>query len=128
MVQYDVSTPTEYFEALEEDWRKEKVLEIREMILEYAPDIDESIRYKMLNYGNKKKDDYVFGLNAQKHYVSLYVSDIEKIDPTGEMLTGFNLGKGCIRVSKTKKLEKTKLSDYIHQTLDLWRLGKGVYC
>lgn len=56
------------------------------------------------------------------------MSDIEKIDPTGEMLTGFNLGKGCIRVSKTKKLEKTKLSDYIHQTLDLWRLGKGVYC
>lgn len=55
MVQYDVSTPTEYFEALEEDWRKEKVLEIREMILEYAPDIDESIRYKMLNYGNKKR-------------------------------------------------------------------------
>ncbi len=79
MVQYDVSTPAEYFEMLEDDWRKDKVLQIREMILKAAPEIDEVILYKMLSYGNEKTENYVFGLNAQKNYVSLYVGNIERI-------------------------------------------------
>lgn len=127
-MQYDVTTPTEYFEALEEDWRKEKLVEIREMILTEAPELDENIRYKMLNYGDVSSDNFVFALNAQKHYVSLYVGDIKKIDPTGEMLAGFNLGKGCIRVSKTKILEETNLREYIQKTLELWKSGQDIYC
>ena len=77
-MQYDAKTAEEYLEMLEEDWRKEKILMIRQIILDYAPEMEEVIRYKMLNYG--KDDDYVFALNAQKHYVSLYVGNIEKID------------------------------------------------
>lgn len=128
MVQYDVSTPKEYLEQLEEDWRKEKLLEIRQMIFDYAPDIDETIRYKMLNYGVAGDDNYVFALNAQKNYVSLYVGSIEKIDPKKEMLKEFNLGKGCIRVSKSKILKNTNLKVFIQQTIDLWRAEEDVDC
>lgn len=106
-MQYDVDTPNEYLELLEEDWRKEKLLRIREMILKHAPELNESIRYKMLNYGILETDDYLFALNAQKHYVSLYVGDVLIVDPSGDMLTDFNLGKGCIRVRKTIDIEKT---------------------
>lgn len=127
-MQYDVDTPKEYLNVLEEDWRKEKLLQIREMILKYAPDLDESIRYKMLNFGTNETDDYVFALNAQKHYVSFYVGNIEKIDPTGEMLKEYNLGKGCIRVRKTLDIEETRLEDFIHQSIDLWRAGKDIDC
>ena len=127
-MQYDVDTPKEYLNVLEEDWRKEKLLQIREMILKYAPDLDESIRYKMLNFGTNETDDYVFALNTQKHYVSFYVGNIKKIDPTSEMLKEYNLGKGCIRVRKTLDIEETRLEDFIHQSIDLWRAGKDIDC
>lgn len=127
-MQYDVNTPEEYLEALEEDWRKEKLLEIRKIIFDYAPNIDESIRYKMLNYGLNENENFIFALNAQKHYVSFYVGDIEKIDPTGDMLEAFNLGKGCIRVRKTINISETKLEAFIQQALELWRQGADVNC
>lgn len=127
-MQYDVSTPNEYLEALDEDWRKEKLMSIRKMILDYAPELDESIRYKMLNFGISENDDYIFALNAQKHYVSFYVGDIEKIDPSGEMLKEFNLGKGCIRVRKTLDIGNIQLKTFIHRSIDLWRAGKDLNC
>lgn len=121
MVQYDVSTPKEYIDILEEDWRKEKLLLIRKWILNHAPELEESIRYKMLIFGDKESKGYIFALNAQKHYVSLYVDSIDKIDPDNRMLNDFNLGKGCIRVRKAIKLEETNLKEFINQTIDLWR-------
>lgn len=123
-----MKTPKDYLEALEDDWRKEKLLVIREMILNYAPNIDEAIRYKMLNFGVEAMENFIFALNAQKHYVSLYVGDIEKIDPLGEMLGEFNLGKGCISVRKTIDLEETQLEAFIQKAIDLWRAGEDVDC
>lgn len=128
MVVYDVKTPEEYLAILEPDWRKEKLMEIREMILDYAPELEESIRYKMLNFGLIEDDNDIFALNAQKHYVSLYVGSIEKIDPTGGMLKDFNLGKGCIRVRKTLDITETNLKEFIHQSVDLWRKEHDVDC
>lgn len=125
-MQYDAKNAEEYLEMLEEDWRKEKLLEIRKMIFDYAPELDEVIRYKMLNYG--KDDNYVFALNAQKHYVSLYVGSIEKIDDSATLLEGYNYGKGCIRVKKSINIEDTGLEQFIHKTLDLWRAGEDVDC
>lgn len=127
-VQYDVDTPNEYLELLEEDWRKEKLLGIREIILKYAQELEESIRYKMLNYGKEKDDDYLFALNAQKHYVSLYVGNISKIDPSRKLLRGLDLGKGCIRVRKTINIEETGLEEFIKKAIDLWREGHDVNC
>ena len=125
-MQYDVDTPNEYLEVLEEDWRKEKLLRIREMILKHAPELNESIRYKMLNFGILGTIDYLFALNAQKHYVSLYVGDILKVDPSGEMLIDFNLGKGCIRVRKTIDIEETQLEAFIIKSVELWRERKDI--
>lgn len=104
-MQYDAENYEEYIEMLEEDWRKEKLLAIRQMILDYAPELEQVIRYKMLNYG--KDDHYIFALNAQKHYVSLYVGTIDKVENAASLLAGYNYGKGCIRVKKTIKMEDT---------------------
>lgn len=84
--QYDASTPDEYLIAIENDWRRDTILALRDLIREHAPEFNEGIAYKMLSY----KDDRgsVFGLNAQKGYVSFYVGDIGKVDPTGELLQG----------------------------------------
>lgn len=125
-MQYDVNTPEEYIAVLEDDWRKEKLLAIRALILSYAPELEETIRYKMLNFGTGER--YVFALNAQKHYVSLYVGSIEKIKDAHQLLAGFPLGKGCIRVRKTHVLEETGLEQFIHNTIDMWRSGDDVDC
>lgn len=125
-MQYDAKNPEEYLAMLEDDWRKEKLLAIRQMILDYAPELEEVIRYKMLNYG--KGDDYVFALNAQKHYVSLYVGNIEKIENSEALLEGYNCGKGCIRVKKSIKIEETGLEQFIHKAIDMWRSGEDTDC
>lgn len=125
-MQYDAKNAEQYLEMLEDDWRKEKLLAIRQMILSYGPELEESIRYKMLNFG--RDEHYIFALNAQKHYVSLYVGTIDKIENAETLLTGYNYGKGCIRVKKTINMEETGLQDFIHKTIDMWRAGEDTDC
>ncbi|GEN82843.1 hypothetical protein SLU01_11550 [Sporosarcina luteola] len=98
-MQYDAKNPEEYLELLEDDWRKEKLLAIRQMIITYAPELEEVIRYKMLNYG---KEDYILALNAQKHYVSLYVGTIDKVENAETLLAGYNYGKKVAFASKSR--------------------------
>ena len=52
-MQYEANNPKEYFELLENDWRKEKLMDVRSMILEYGSELEEGILYKMLCYGNE---------------------------------------------------------------------------
>src|SRR5690625_2857987 len=123
---YDATAPNHYLSLLEEDWRKDKLLHVRQLILAYAPELEESIRYKMLNFG--KGESYVFALTAQKHYVSLYVGSIEKINQSDILLADFNYGKGCIRIHKTIDIDQTELEIFIHKTIDLWRAGEDIGC
>ena len=126
-MQYDVKTPAEYMNALEDDWRRDKVSEIRELVKAKDPNIIETINYKMLSYGDGS-DNIVFHLNAQKNYVSFYVGDTNKIDPSGELLEGINYGKGCLRFKKTQAIGDTRLDEFIERTLVLWRNGEDVAC
>lgn len=123
---YDVDTPEAYLEALENDWRKDKLLKIRSFILDNIPEIDEGIQYKMLSYG--KKELTLFHLNAQKNYVSLYVGDHKKIDPNNELLNGLDCGKGCIRIKKSIEIEQTGLENFIIKAITLWRQGEDLSC
>ena len=125
-MQYDAQTPKEYLELLDADWRKDKLLDIRRMILDNAPELEESIKYKMLSYGDGSED--IFGLNAQKHYVSLYVGNIDKIDSASTLLEPFSLGKGCIRVRKSVDIHKTELEEFIKAVIDIGRSGGDTSC
>ena len=125
-MQYDVKTPKEYLEKLEDDWRKSTLLALRTLILESAPDLMEGIEYKMLAYSDD--DGGVFGLNAQKHYVSLYVGDASKIDATGELLRGLNCGKGCVRFSKSVVVGETRIDEFIARTMELRANGADTDC
>lgn len=125
-MQYDVSTPSEYLDALDVDWRKEKLLELREMILQQDAEIQESINYKMLCF--TLSDSELFHLNAQSGYVSLYCGDTKKIDPEGTLLMGLNIGKGCIRFSKTKDISKTGIESFIQRAVVLLKQGNQLGC
>lgn len=128
-VQYDVQSPKEYLASLSPDWRKEKLKALRALILKQSGDIgdiEETINYKMLCY--RIGDNVVFHLNAQKTYVSLYVGDIEKIDPTGRLLHGLNVGKGCIRFTKSKAVDTPNIEMFIAQSIALCRAGVDLGC
>mgnify|MGYP003572211251 CR=1 FL=1 len=125
-MQYNVNNPSEYIESLELDWRKDKLQALRQMILEQEAAIDESINYKMLCY--KLHNSVLFHLNAQKGYVSLYCGNTQIIDPNGVFLSGLNVGKGCIRFTKTKDIAKTGIRDFIAQAIKLNKKGIDISC
>ena len=125
-MQYDVTTPKEYIAKLEDDWRKEKLKELRSIIKTIAPKLEEGIEYKMLSYKDSKGS--VFHLNAQKNYVSLYVGNAEKIDTDGKLLEGIDVGKGCIRIKKSVNIPDTMLDEFIARTVDLREQGKDIDC
>lgn len=125
-MQYDVTTPSEYIQILDNDWRREKLLELRSLIKSTAPQLKEGISYKMLCYGDNSSN--VFHLNAQKSYVSLYVGDLKKVDPSGELLKGINTGRSCIRFNKSLSLSETKIEEFIKKAVHLWSKGVDLAC
>jgi len=125
-MQYDVSTAAEYLSALEDDWRRDTLMALRELIEREAPELRESIRYKMLSYDDDRGP--VFGLNAQKGYVSFYVGDAAKVDPAGELLAGLDHGKGCIRFRKSVQVAETRIDTFISRAAAVRRQGGDVEC
>ena len=125
-MQYDVATPEEYLDALEPDWRRDKLQSLRGLITARAPDLEEVISHKMLGYRDGRGP--VFHLNAQKAYVGFYVGNIAKIDPEGALLNGLNLGKGCIRFKKSNEIDTPNIETFIDRAVDLWRQGADIGC
>ena len=123
---HDASTPEQYLSKLPEDWRKHTLIQLRELILREGADLEESIHYKMLGYG--AEDRFVFHLNAQRGYVSLYVGDISKIDPTRGLVSGLDVGKGCIRFKKTTSVPETRIDTFIDRAIARWRAGHDDGC
>ena len=115
---YDVKDIDEYLEQIPDDWRRDTLLQLRSVIHEEAPGLTEVIHYKMLGFC--VDDDFAFHLNAQKNYVSLYVGNASTIDPSGELLQGLNVGKGCIRFTKSKKVEDTRIREFIGRAFVYW--------
>lgn len=123
---YDVGTPEEYMEVLEDDWRKQKLLALRGLILKHGPEVTEGIQYKMLSYGDQ--NGVIFHLNAQQNYVSLYVGNASKVDPEGSLLKGIDVGKGCLRFKKTLKVENTKVEEFIVRSFEMWKDNQDIGC
>ncbi len=103
MVQYKANSPEAYLNEIDDDWRKERLLEIRQAIFELVPEVSEDIGYGMLRFARK---GHVFcHLNAQKSFVGLYLGNVARLDPDGKITSDLNVGKGCIRVRKKDSIE-----------------------
>lgn len=125
-MQYDATTPAQYFSLLQDDWRKEKLMEVRELILASGPELSEGIEYKMLSYGNEHEN--IFHLNAQKGFVALYVGSIDKVKGGAELLEAYSRGKGCIRIKKANVILESGLPEFITKAVDSWRSGEEFGC
>lgn len=125
-MQYESKNASEYIEHLENDWRKEKLEEVRNIIKSNGPNLKEGIEYKMLSY--HLGDKPIFHLNAQKAYVSLYVGAITKVANSETLLKEFDVGKGCIRIKKNTDIPETKLNEFITLTIGLGKQGGNTDC
>jgi len=125
-MQYDVTSPEEYLEVLENDWRKEKVIQLREIILASADDIIEGINYKMLAYSDDRGT--ICHLNAQKNYVGLYIGDAKMIDVDGLLLKGIDCGKGCVRFRKSNDATSDNIKTFIARKIEMWKDGVDFTC
>jgi len=125
-MQYNTKRPAEYLNYLEPDWRKEKLKQVRDLILKNGSDLNENIEYKMLAFGKNGKN--IFHLNAQKNYVSLYVGTINKVENGEKFLKDFDLGKGCIRIKKNINISETQLEEFIKKTIEFWKQGGNTDC
>ncbi|MEM8937535.1 MAG: DUF1801 domain-containing protein [Pseudomonadota bacterium] len=125
-MQYDAKTPTDYLDALSDDWRKSHLLKIRDLLFHAAPDLIERIHYKMLAYGDDAEE--LFHLNAQRGYVSLYAGNIDAVDPDRVLLSAFSTGKGCIRFRKSSNLDDDGLKSFIEIAVSKWRDGASLGC
>lgn len=122
----DATTPSDYIDRLEDDWRRDRLQTIRAIIQKQAPQLTERINYKMLGYG--VGDTCAFHLNAQRAYVSLYVGNASRIDPDGDLLEGLSVGKGCIRFFKSTEIAETRIDEFIARAFEMWRAGEDIDC
>jgi uncharacterized protein YdhG (YjbR/CyaY superfamily) len=123
---YDQATPEAYLAHLTEDWRKSTLLALREEILKAAPEAEEFIQYGMLAFG--KESQMLCHLNAQNAYVSLYVGNAAAIDAGRGLLQDLNVGKGCIRFSKSIRVEETRIDEFLQTAVERWRQGETTGC
>jgi uncharacterized protein YdhG (YjbR/CyaY superfamily) len=125
-MQYDQPTPAAYLAHLDDDWRRTTLLALRELIQAAAPEAEESIQYRMLAFGEDGRT--LCHLNAQKAYVSLYVGNTGAIDRGRGLLQGLSVGKGCVRFSKTIRVDETRIEEFIQAAVERWRRGENTSC
>jgi len=125
-MQYAAKTPAEYLKMLERDWRRDKLLELRTLLLKHGPELKEGVKWGVLTFSDKQGDG--FALNAQKTSVNLYVGTARKVDPDGTLLAGLDVGKGCIRFKKTKAVTDTRIEEFIIKAMTMLRRGEDTRC
>lgn len=75
---------------------------IRAVVREAAPDVEEGIRYGMLDYPG------LANLAAQKRYVSLYVMPAV-LDRHAKAFAGVDRGKSCLRFARIDQVDAPAL-------------------
>ena len=100
----DASSPAAYRAdaALAEPALADLFEAVRRTILDEAPDLEEGIRYGMLDYPG------LANLAVQKGYVALYVAP-PVLDRHREAFTGVSAGKSCLRFTKPEQLDRVAL-------------------
>jgi uncharacterized protein YdhG (YjbR/CyaY superfamily) len=87
---------------------------LRELCLEYLPDHEESMAYKMPSYKRNNQVEVAFA--SQKQHICVYFLIHEVMLNNKERLIGLNHGKGCIRYSNPAKIDYNLIASLLEQT------------
>ncbi|MDH4016671.1 MAG: DUF1801 domain-containing protein [Actinomycetota bacterium] len=92
----------EHYRRSVEGTQSELLEAVRALVLEAAPDIEEGIRYGMLDYPG------LANLAAQKQYVSLYVTPAV-LARHAKTFAGVDRGKSCLRFKRLDQVDAASL-------------------
>ena len=126
---HDSRDPQAYMDSLEEDWRKHLISFVADWIKDNVQDATPFMQYKMLAFGDAvqtdEETDSIFCINAQRNYVSLYVGNIQRVDPDGTITAPFDCGKSCVRIKKSKRDETDHIKRLLSAAVNDWRQRKN---
>lgn len=102
-----------YLAALPPD-RQNALKVLRELILQVAPEAEETMRYRMPTYeiGGRM----FCAMASQKHYLSLY-ADPETVARHAGALAHLSLGKSCIRFKRLEDLPMETIRAALEESL-----------
>ena len=103
----------DYLAGLEPD-RREALAQLREVVLEEAPEAVETMKYRMPTY--EYQDGVLCAFASQKQYMSLYM-DTDVVAQHRAELEGLSVGKSCIRFRKLDKLPLHTVRKMLRETL-----------
>jgi hypothetical protein len=102
-MQSDAKDVNIYMEEVPEG-RRAALAQLRKLCVDILVGYEESMEYGMPSY--KKGDHEVeVAFASQKNYISFYVLKKDVLDKHRHLLTGLNVGKGCIRYTKPEKID-----------------------
>lgn len=101
-----------YFEGLVAE-RRVALEAVRTLILDVAPDAEETMRYRMPTY---EVESVLCSLASRKHYMSLHM-DTRVVERHREGLKGLSVGKSCIRFRKLEDLPLEIIRQMLEESL-----------
>jgi uncharacterized protein YdhG (YjbR/CyaY superfamily) len=102
-----------YLEGLEPE-RRAALETLRALVFRVAPELVETMRYRMPTY--EHKGEMVCAFASQKHYISLYM-DVEIVEQHKAELVGLNIGKSCIRFRRIEQLPIETIETMLRQSV-----------
>ena len=104
----------DYINALPED-RKNDLTNLRNLILELAPDAIEYMNYGMPYY---ELNGHLCAFASQKNYISLYLMNTPVLQRNLELFGKLKIGKGCVRFKKLEDLPIDAVVKVIRESID----------
>lgn len=114
-------TPTEFINRIPWDWQREMVMQLRTMIRNMTPTLDEHLRANTLCYEDNK--GILFRLTIQDAFVCLDIHTQKHIHRDSKLLRGLDLDKGCIRFNASNPIKQTRIEPLIAKAITTWQQG-----
>lgn len=111
----------EYIESLPEK-RKERILQIRNLILSLYPEIEENMKYRMPTYTTST--GWV-SVASQKSYISLYTCNASHIKRFKERYPEIKTGKGCINFRDNDSFPLEEIGEVLKKAVGKYTNKEG---
>ena len=104
----------QYLEQLEPN-RREALTKLRALIHEVAPEVVETMQYRMPTY--EHGDGILCAFASHKRCMSLYL-EVEMLDKHRQELEGLDLGKSCVRFKRLEQLPLDTIRRILEETAE----------
>jgi uncharacterized protein YdhG (YjbR/CyaY superfamily) len=99
------------------DERKEALVRLRQLCQDTLTGYEETMEYGMPSYKVPGSEVEV-AFASQKNYISLYILKEAVLNEYRPALEGLNLGKGCVRYTKTERMDFSVIEQLLAASRD----------